>query len=806
VKSVSSKILMGVSFWALMAPMVARAEGAPAAVSGQEVINDDSIIVTARRRDENVQDVPSVVNAVTSGDVAKYNLRTFQEVQTLVPGLSLATVASGNGTGGGAQLRGVNFDINASGNNPTVEFYQNDAPITAGVLLQSMYDIGQIEVLRGPQGTLRGRASPSGSITVTTRQADLYQGGGYVNSTVNDIGTYNINGGVNVPVVEGKAAIRMAGLINADNYTRVDTINHSLTDQGSHSETESGRISAVLQPFDALKLQGSYERLERNARDFDQVESFNLVDPSSPASPVTIYAKDRLSNQAQLRTVNQVYNIYNGRAELGFAGQKLIYQFQYYDQNIHSITSQDPAEVLADSSATQSTHSHVNSESHELRLQNDERVAGMFDYVVGVFDNTNNTPTDLVLQTAIYFPPYLFGGALATVADTDISRTGHTNEKSVFGNLTAHIGDATALSGGLRYITYKSTGALLISGNEIPDAPMDVHHVIYSASAQHFFTRDIMGYISAGSSFRPGIDAVGDFSAAPSDLENSFLHLPPETSNSIEGGFKTTILQGRGHFNITAYHQKFDNYPYRAPGNGIYYLNLAYANGTVTPQVSQFNFVAAVPVTVNGLEGEFNYDVSRRFKLGLIASYSNGQIKNGTVPCNDLNGDGIPDVITSAPSVAQLIAAYGANHIGSCKVTQRSSFQPPFSATATAEYTMPLSDRVDGFARGLLAFNGKSQGDPQNIFDDVSAYALLNLYTGVRSADGAWEVSLYGKNITNTFQVLTRTNPLSTTYQVLQPPTFRSAAGVTQTGTYAAITTTPPQEFGINVRFAFGSR
>jgi iron complex outermembrane receptor protein len=162
--------LAGVSLWSLAAPAYAQNAAA------EEGTDDEVIIVQARRRDEAIQDVPMVVQAVTAQELNKLNIREFQDVQTLVPGLSLAQ--SANGIGVQTTLRGIAFDVNASGNNGTVEFYMNDAPISAGILFQSMFDVAQIEVLRGPQGTLRGRASPSGSITVTTRKPDLSEAGG----------------------------------------------------------------------------------------------------------------------------------------------------------------------------------------------------------------------------------------------------------------------------------------------------------------------------------------------------------------------------------------------------------------------------------------------------------------------------------------------------------------------------------------------------------------------------------------------------------------------------------------------------
>lgn len=145
----SSVLLCSASLAGLSAPAFAQ-DTAPAAEGEASIGN--VIIVQARRRDEAVQDVPAVIDTVTADDIGKLNLRDFREVSTIVPGLQLSTDA--NGVGGGGRLRGVNFDVSASGSNPTVEFYFNDAPITAGVLLQQLYDIGQIEVQRGPQLSL----------------------------------------------------------------------------------------------------------------------------------------------------------------------------------------------------------------------------------------------------------------------------------------------------------------------------------------------------------------------------------------------------------------------------------------------------------------------------------------------------------------------------------------------------------------------------------------------------------------------------------------------------------------------------
>ncbi|MDF0545318.1 TonB-dependent receptor [Sphingobium sp. H39-3-25] len=792
---------VGASIAALTATTQAMAQEA------QDGFDAPAIIVQARRREEDVQDVPAVINAVTAQAIGDLNLREFTDVKTLAPGLDLTTNA--NGIGGNARLRGVNFDANASGNNGTVEFYFNDAPLSPGAVLQQMYDIGQIEIQRGPQGTLRGRASPSGSITITTRKPDLNEFGGFVDLTGNDIGTLNFKGGLNIPVIEGIAGIRVSGLWDENEADRVRPITGG---EAPHSRTKSGRIVGLIEPADWVRLEGTYQYMDRYARTYDQAISFSEVNPAAPASPVLIRAKDRLSIQEEPRDINQRFDIYNWRAEFAAAGQRLIYQGQHSKQKFLTTDNVDDGNFFIGRDVNQITDTVAKGTSHEVRLQNEERVFDIFDYVVGFFDSKLNPPTFLTSPTIVRLPT-AFGGGIASIVQTNVARTGRAHEQSYFGNLTAHFG-AAEISGGVRQISYKSRNFLAVNGNTIAADTQDVDKLIYSGSVKYNVTPNILIYAATGSSFRPGINVVGDFSIAQSALERSFLNLPPETSKSYEVGVKTTLMDGRMRFNLTGYHQKYKNFPFRVPNNGVYYVNtvaVRNAAGAVTgtaQQVSSFNFVGAVPVEVNGVEAEWLFDVTHAWNIGVTTSYSLGKIKNGNIPCNDLNSDGVPDAVGSAPTLAQLQAAVGANNLSSCAVSQRAAFLPPLTATVQSEYKLAVSSKVDGFVRGLLNYSGKSQGDPSNNFDDVGAFALLNMYAGIRAPDGGWEVSLFAKNIFDTTKVLTRTTPLFTAYQQITGFTATGAttAAATYTSPYTGATVTPPREIGLNVRFFFGSR
>jgi iron complex outermembrane receptor protein len=137
-----------------------------------------------------------------------------------------------------------------------------------------------------------------------------------------------------------------------------------------------------------------------------------------------------------------------------------------------------------------------------------------------------------------------------------------------------------------------------------------------------------------------------------------------------------------------------------------------------------------------------------------------------------------------------------------------------WSGVVNTEYNASLSDKMDGFLRGVWSWRGKTGNDPQNSFDDIGRNSTLNLFLGLRDPDGAWEVSLFGKNVLNDRTVTSVSNgPLSTSYQSLPyvmvngaPTVTGRPTGAAFTSTYAGISMAPPREFGVSVRIALGSR
>jgi hypothetical protein len=240
----------------------ALASAGDAATNSTDANDLTEIIVTARRQAENLQDVPQTVVPLPAEELSNLEIRQLSDISTIVPGL---TLTPGNFTQ--VQLRGVAFN-NLTNGDSTIAFYLNDSDLSPAVVEQGLFDIGQVEVLKGPQGTNRGVSAPSGAITITTHVPDLSQIGGYVDGTLGTQATRSIEGAFNIPLIENVLAVRVAGLRLEDNNGDVVSI-HNPTEP--RHLTESERISIRLAPTDSFEANVMWQHLEGTITSFSQV-------------------------------------------------------------------------------------------------------------------------------------------------------------------------------------------------------------------------------------------------------------------------------------------------------------------------------------------------------------------------------------------------------------------------------------------------------------------------------------------------------------------------------------------------------
>lgn len=163
--SFGSKHLFGISTMALA--MSFSAQGYAQESNDDPKIGIEDIVVTAQRRTENVQDVPLSVTAITSSALAKNDVRDLSRVEVLTPGFSFGK----SGSDARPAIRGVRTENVAVSGDPTIGFFMDNVYRSrASMANEPFVDIARVEVQRGPQGTLYGRNTFGGNISVTSNE------------------------------------------------------------------------------------------------------------------------------------------------------------------------------------------------------------------------------------------------------------------------------------------------------------------------------------------------------------------------------------------------------------------------------------------------------------------------------------------------------------------------------------------------------------------------------------------------------------------------------------------------------------
>ncbi len=233
----------------MSAPPALAQTDQPAAAAGGGL---EEIVVTARRREERVQAVPIAITAFSQADIEKKHIMTVSDLAKNVPSLaSTSTSSDANARYSGQfRLRGL----------PGTIIYFADVPLgsadtdpTTGIVhgtsTGSMYDLDNVEVLKGPQGTLFGKNSIGGLISIEPkRPTDDYEG--YFQATFGNYSDRQFEGAVNIPVVPDKLLVRVAGQSQQrDGYT-IDASNGKDYDNRNYY---SWRVSVTARPTDDLE-------------------------------------------------------------------------------------------------------------------------------------------------------------------------------------------------------------------------------------------------------------------------------------------------------------------------------------------------------------------------------------------------------------------------------------------------------------------------------------------------------------------------------------------------------------------------
>ncbi|GFE82075.1 TonB-dependent receptor [Steroidobacter agaridevorans] len=238
--------------WAATSTVLAQvqSEAAPTTVQPASV-GPEEVIVTARRRDERLQDVPLAVTAVSSAELQHQNILSVAQLSQAAPALVTVPASGGGRSQPVFTIRGLSAQELSVIGDPSVSTYLGDVVMarTQG-MNAALFDVGSIEILRGPQGTLFGRNTTGGAVVIRpNRPTDRFEG--RVALTGGNFETFNTEAMINVPVGE-LLKVRVAAVNRKDDgFVYDELLGRNIND----TDQQAARVSALLTlPGDAEVL------------------------------------------------------------------------------------------------------------------------------------------------------------------------------------------------------------------------------------------------------------------------------------------------------------------------------------------------------------------------------------------------------------------------------------------------------------------------------------------------------------------------------------------------------------------------
>lgn len=314
----SGRILLGSTIlaatWAFPATVLAQA--AETATDAQTPMSNE-IIVTAQRREESLAKVPVSVVAFGAETIQDRAITSEQDIGTLVPGLQVKNGQNSNQLS--FSMRGQSLDP-FSGTSPAVLTYVNEAPYNPGNTATAFFDLGSIQVLKGPQGTLFGRNATGGAVLYSTPMpGDEFSGFVILRGASRDYG--QMQAAIDLPLVPGKLALRLAGdITRGDGYVTNINTGNTLGDKNSRS----GRATILFTPTNTIEnvTVVQYDRV-KGTEGAGNIINYNSA-PTTPGDPSTQFNSDgttRIFNNTGVEwnsTLDAIYGGNDGPAGPGF--------------------------------------------------------------------------------------------------------------------------------------------------------------------------------------------------------------------------------------------------------------------------------------------------------------------------------------------------------------------------------------------------------------------------------------------------------------------------------------------------------
>jgi iron complex outermembrane receptor protein len=701
----------------------------------EKVVGLEVIQVTARKRVENVQEVPISVSALQGENLDAYSSAgmDIRFMSARIP--SLAVESSFGRTFPRFYVRGLgntDFDLNAS---QPVSYIVDDIvqenPILKGF---PVFDVGRVEVLRGPQGTLFGRNTPAGLVKFdSTKPSQTFDA--YVSVALGDYGTVDSEGAVGGSIND-QWSFRLSGLHQEkDDYIDNKAVGYEQDDQlGGYEEN-------------AFRAQFLYEGDSYSAL-------FNYHYRDLDGSPIAFHPNIAINGTNNIREGFDEETVYQDAGE--FATQQVTTQGASAkvdwelndDYTLTSITGWESAEIYSradvdggyigfppagDANAvwwgaqTADEIPEHDQYSQELRLASS--FSGEINYQVGVFYFSE----ELIINTYDFYTQ-------DPTNETDDTRHGaqnglatqeqETNAWAVFGSVDYDINEKWQVTVGARYSDDEKefTAELLDhpfipgadGGNYLETANPSDEHISWDISSTYKLTDDVNLYGRIANSFRaPSIQGrvLYDQNVSVGDSE---------TITSIETGIKSDILDGNGRINAS-----------------VYYFEMKDQQLTAVGGVNNANFLLNADKTTGyGFEVDSEFVVTDNLLMSFNISYNNTEISQNNLSVATCGSGTCTVTDPTFDSTGTKMAIIDGNSLPNA---------PEWISNVTFSYSREMGDGE------FFIFNDWSYRSDVHFFlyeaKEFKGDALLEggIRTGYNwtSGDNEYQVSAFMRNITD---------------------------------------------------------
>jgi iron complex outermembrane recepter protein len=717
---------------------VAAQEAQPDAQAASHGLEE--IVVTATRREESIQSVPMSITAITEASLENRAATQFFDYASGIPNLSFGYSGGGQSAGFASSRQVAIRGIAGDG---TTAFYIDDTPVPVSIDPQAV-DVAQIEVLRGPQGTLYGALSMGGTLRVMTEQPDPQKlqilAHGSVSATDHAAkANYQTDGSLNLPLIDDKLAIRFSGYHEelGGYFKRYAEDTGETFSNVGQTTTDGGQVAMLWKITDDLSVTPRilYQRTELNGLPFSTV-NYNASSLSPIVIRPTSLIQDQLFNIPESSSDEWTLSSLDFKFHQPFG--TFIFTTSDFDRRTTDIEDQTLAVSqvfgIAPLPTSISDYNHPRIQTDELRFAS--TFSGPFQLVSGLYYAHTNT-------SGVGFPPnYIPGLNAATggIYGTDLSYYYNNGrdvqiETAPYAEANYDITDHWRATAGIRATRIESVLGPVTADGIANGGPTTVAQtsttqttITPKYSLQYRFSPDNQVYATVAKGFRPGSPSGGQVpqNACGADLAALGLKsgnigpVQPDTVWSYELGEKTSWLDKR----LTI---DFD----------VFRINWDKIQQTVLLACG-FSFDAnAGAARSQGAEIDINARVLDGLTLELSAGYDDAKFTETVPGVLFQAGDRIPQV-------------------------------PRESAQFDADYEFQISGDLSGFAHADYRYVGSSWSTNNALTNPVTgavvplirpSYRIADLRAGVKY--GRTEYALFIKNLTNEYANLSDTTAVS---------------------------------------------